>query len=148
MSRRDDEDGTFAEACARNNPPARARALRFNAGKPELFYADMFPAALAGVSLVYTYGTNRPIKPYPRYNFMDGAPATELYACARRHMIRYFNGGEDFDPDAVAAGFQVHHLDSAIGNLMRLRQQIADGRKDLDDRPNTLRSTTTTTEEK
>lgn len=108
-------------------------ALRFNAGKPELIYPDMFPAALEGVARVYMYGTQRPVNPYPKFNFTKPAPFTELYNCARRHMVKWFNG-EDMDPDAVAAGFDVNHLDAAIGNLMRLRQQIADVPHE-DDRP-------------
>lgn len=109
------------------------RALRFNQGKPELHYADMFPAALEGVSSTLSYGTQRKEKPYPRFNWTKGAPYTELYNCARRHMQKWLNG-EELDPDAQANGFDICHLDFAIGNLMRLRQQIADGRTDLDDR--------------
>ena len=108
-------------------------ALRFNTGKPELIYPDMFPAALEGVARVYMYGTQRPNNPYPRYNFTKPAPFTELYNCARRHMLKWFNGEEN-DEDAKASGFDVNHLDSAIGNLMRLRQQIVD-HPDQDDRP-------------
>lgn len=126
-------------------PPARAhvhatptllpdRAVRHNEGKPQLFYADMFPAALEGIAKAYMYGTNRRVKPYPRFNWAKGAPFLELYDCARRHMVKWLNG-EDADPDAAENGFpDLLHLDLAIGNLVRLRQQIADGRKDLDDR--------------
>lgn len=110
------------------------RALRFNTGKPELFYADLFPAAIAGVAKTYEYGTKRKANPYPRYNWRKGAPYLELYDCARRHMVKWLNREEN-DPDAAANDFEISHLDFAISNLMRLRQQIADGKNELDDRP-------------
>ena len=115
----------------KSDASANERALRYDSGKPELIYPDMFPAALAGVARVYMYGTQRPNRPYPRYNFTKPAPFTELYNCARRHMVKWLNG-EDSDPDAVAAGFDVNHIDAAIGNLMRLRQQIADAPQEDD----------------
>jgi hypothetical protein len=49
-------------------------------------------------------------------------------------MVKWLNR-EDNDPDAAENGFDITHLDFAIGNLMRLRQQIADGKGELDDRP-------------
>lgn len=109
-------------------------ALRFNKDKRELHYPDLFPAALEGVALAYEFGTKRPNNPYPRFNWVKGAPYLELYSCARRHMVAWLNG-RDLDEEAAAQGFNLNHLDSAIGNLMRLRQQIADG-NGTDDRPN------------
>lgn len=109
------------------------RALRFNGGKPEMHYVDMFPDALAGVCRTFEYGTKRLRNPYPIYNWGKGADYSQLYNCARRHMLAWLNGDE-FDRDALADGFEISNLDFAIGNLLRLRQQIADGRTDLDDR--------------
>lgn len=111
----------------------KENAIRYNKNKPELFYALMFPAVLKGLATVYEFGTKRAINPYPKMNWTKGAPASELASCAMRHLLAFWNG-EDMDPEATAQGFAVHHLDSAIGNLARLRQQIEDGRADLDDR--------------
>jgi len=114
-------------------PAAPELALRFDNGKPEMMYVDMFPDALAGVCRTLEYGTKRTRSPYPKFNWCKGAPYSQLYNCARRHMLAFWNG-QDLDKDALADGFEISNLDFAIGNLMRLRQQIADGRTDLDDR--------------
>lgn len=116
------------------------QALRFNAGKAELFYPDLFPAAMEGVAKSMMYGCRRAKNPYPPFNWRKGAPYLELYDAARRHMMKWLNG-EELDPDALANGFEINHLDFAIGNLQRLRQQIADaaakvpGAEGWDDRP-------------
>lgn len=107
-------------------------AMRYNAGKPELEYADTFPIAIEGVALNSSYGASK----YKPYNYKKGAMASQSYGCARRHMLKFWNG-EDLVPDAVAAGFNVHHLDAAIWNLMRLRDEITT-RPELDDRPHIL----------
>lgn len=108
-------------------------ALRFNAGKPEVHYAFMFPAALAGVARTFEFGTKRKERPYPLYNFTKGAPYSQLFNCAMRHALGWWNGHEN-DVDAMAQGWAINNLDFAISNLMRLRQQIADRMMALDDR--------------
>lgn len=108
-------------------------ALRFNQGKPEMSYADMFPAALVGVSRTLMYGTQRMRDPYPKWNWRNGSRYLELYDSARRHMVAWLNR-EDEDQAAQADGWILHNLDMAIGNLMRLRQQISD-QTGTDDRP-------------
>lgn len=110
-----------------------ARALRFNEGKAQLFYADMFPDALREVCRTLMYGTQREVKPYPKFNWTKGAPYTELYDCARRHMQDWLNGAKN-DRDAEEQKWVVHNLAFAVGNLLRLLQQELDGRTDLDDR--------------
>lgn len=115
-------------------------AMRFNAGKPELSYTDLFPAAVEGVARTLMYGTQRKRDPYPKWNWMNGTRYLELYDSARRHMVDWLNG-EDYDLDALTDGYDLHCLDLAIGNLMRLRQQIADG-TGTDDRPCEIRTET------
>lgn len=109
------------------------KALRFNTGKPELSYLDLFAAALAGVARTLMYGTQRERNPYPKWNWRKGDRALSIYDSARRHMVDWLNG-QDYDSAALADGWQIHNLDFAIGNLMRLRQQLADGTGE-DDRP-------------
>lgn len=130
--------GGLVSACKRErfaleSAPEPKRALRFNKGKAQLFYLDMFPDATREVVRTLMYGTQREREPYPQFNWCDGAPYTELYDCARRHMQDWLNGAE-IDRDADQDKWQVHNLAFAIGNLLRLLQQIQDGRTDLDDR--------------
>lgn len=102
------------------NPEPPAVAARHDSGKPELSNADVFSVALEGVALNAAYGASK----YAQWNFMQGAKGSlESYNCARRHMVSWLNG-EDLVPDAVSAGFDVHHIDAAIWNLMRLRQEL------------------------
>lgn len=122
MSYRDDwgtvgVTGEMKEDYKNIEPPV---ALRHDQGKPDLSSVDVFPAAQKGVALNTAYGASK----YEEWNFLKGAKGSlESYNCARRHMLEWFNG-EDWVPDAVAAGFDVHHIDAAIWNLMRLRQEL------------------------
>lgn len=104
----------------RDTDPAPPVADRHDNGKADLSAVDCFPTAQAGVALNQSYGASK----YATYNFMKGAKnSLESYNCARRHMLKWHNG-EDLVPDAVAAGFDVHHIDAAIWNLMRLREEL------------------------
>lgn len=122
-----------AEDAPPRSPAVSNNALRFNAGKPEMHYADMFPLALAEVCRTLEYGTKRPKNPYPRFNWCKGAPFLELYNCARRHMLSWLKG-ETMDADAKEQGFEINNLAFTCGNLLRLLEQELSGRKDLDDR--------------
>lgn len=104
-------------------------ADRYDSGKPELDYCDSFPVALEGVAKVSMSGRAK----YTLFNYAKGAKsARESYNCARRHMLAWYNG-QDWVPDA-APGIQVHELDAAIWNLMRLRQELVTF-PERDDRP-------------
>ncbi len=101
--------------------PASTTAARFDSGKPELDYCDAFPAAMEGVARVSMSGRAK----YALFNFKKGAKSSrESYNCARRHMLRWYNGQEYVEDSAP--GIQVHELDAAIWNLMRLRQELVD----------------------
>lgn len=105
-------------------------ADRHDSGKPELSHVDVFPVAQEGVALNAAYGASK----YDLWNFLKGAKnSLESYNCARRHMSKWLNG-EDLVPDAVEKGFNVHHIDAAIWNLMRLRQELVTF-PDRDNRP-------------
>lgn len=105
-------------------------ADRFDQGKAQLHYNDTFPVAEEGVARVSEYGANK----YSAYNYMRGAKGSiESYNCARRHMLKWLNG-VDFDAEAKEKGFELHHIDLAIWNLKRLRQELHDF-PDRDNRP-------------
>src|SRR5690606_36374216 len=98
-----------------------------NQGKPQHFWLDAWPKALSALSRVFEYGAQK----YEAYNYKKGAPFSESYACARRHMLAWFNG-EEIDPESGC-----HHLAHAAWNILRLldeQQQPSPGTKD--DRPN------------
>lgn len=106
------------------------QALRHDQGKPELDYLDTFWVALEGVARNCMYGASK----YDLFNYMRGAKSSrESYNCTRRHMLAWMRG-EDWVPDALEAGFNVHHIDAAIWNLCRLRQELHDF-PERDDRP-------------
>lgn len=110
------------------------QAMRRNEGKPKLHALACFPHALAGVSNNQAFGASK----YDTYNFMKGAPATESFDCALRHMLAWF-GGEDQVQEAQAKGYDVNHLDAAIWNLLRLREELVMRPKGfVDDRPTSL----------
>lgn len=114
------------------SPPARV-AARYNSGKPPLHYSDTFPEAIAGIARDSAFGANK----YPAYNYKLGAAgALESYNACRRHMTAWLNG-EDMVPDAPAE-FNVHHIDAALWNLARLRQELVDF-PERDDRPHKVR---------
>lgn len=117
--------------CIEQSDPLAARtADRHDSGKPELSHVDVFPVAQEGVALNAAYGASK----YDLWNFLKGAKSSlESYNCARRHMSKWLNG-EDLVPDAVEKGFNVHHIDAAIWNLMRLRQELVTF-PDRDNRP-------------
>ncbi len=115
---------------ARSQVQDKPVADRHDKGKTNFSHVDVFNVALEGVSLNAEFGASK----YDLWNFMKGAKsALESYNCAQRHQKKWLNG-EDLVPDAVAAGFNVHHIDAAIWNLMRLRQELVTF-PERDDRP-------------
>lgn len=98
-------------------------ADRFDSGKPQLHYTDSFSVAQDGVAYVAMAGAEK----YSPFNYKKGAKSSlESYDCARRHMKAWYNG-EDFVPDVPDKyKGKIHHIDAAIWNLMRLRQELVD----------------------
>lgn len=102
------------------------RALRFNKGKPELFYVLTFPKALEGVAKVATFGASK----YSAFNYLHGAPASESINSAMRHLLYWFNG-ENFDNES-----SLHHLEHFAWNALRfVDEMLGDKAEQLDDRP-------------
>lgn len=107
------------------------KADRYDEGKPQHHWLDTWPVALEKVARVFMYGA----KKYAAYNYKKGAPASESYNCARRHMLKYFNG-EFLDEESGEP-----HLAHAAWNLLRLldeHYQEPEGFED--DRPHNTRS--------
>lgn len=109
-------------------------AKRDNGGKAQLSYLLQFAPALEGVARNCAFGTDK----YERYGNQKGMPYTEILDSCFRHVIAWY-GGEEKVPDALAAGFDVHHLDAAIWNLLQLRTQISTEKGEHDDRPPNVR---------
>jgi hypothetical protein len=111
------------------------QALRFNEGKPEMHWIDAWPAALNELTKPFMFGAEK----YGPYNYKKGAPFSESYDCARRHMTKWLNG-QDFDEDTFEkTGEKVSHLAFAAWNILRLLDEsLNPGPGTKDDRPHTF----------
>jgi hypothetical protein len=112
--------------------PTTTKAKRFDQGKPELHWLDAWSPALMEVARTFMYGA----KKYGPYNYKKGAAYSQSYNCARRHMMKWFNG-EEFDKEAYdVSGEKISHLAFAAWNILRLLDEsIAPGPGTVDDRP-------------
>ena len=54
--------------------------------------------AFADAARVFQHVTTRPVKPYPKWNWMKGMPWSVPLGCAVRHALAWL-GGEELDPD-------------------------------------------------
>ena len=110
-------------------------ALRYNEGKPQHHWLDAWMSALNEIAKPFMYGA----KKYGPYNYKKGAPYSENYNCARRHMIKWLNG-EDYDIETFeATGEKVSHLAFAAWNIIRLLDEsLEPGPGTVDDRPHTF----------
>lgn len=99
------------------------RAMRFNAGKPQLSFVLSAPEALKGLSKVFEAGAEK----YSRDNWKLGLDTNELIDSAMRHLLAYANGDElDLDPETSRAenGYTgLPHVDQALWNLFVLAEQ-------------------------
>lgn len=118
-------------------PPAAEAplALRYNTGKSPVDYILAFPHAVEGLARVLQWATDRPVRPYPRFNFLKGAPATQSLGSGLRHLFAWYRGVNN-DVDAEKDGQLINNLYFAAFNFLRLAEELSDGRNpDLDDRP-------------
>lgn len=127
------------------------RALRYNAGKPQVHFALTFPEAINGAARVSMYGSRK----YALYNYLKGAPVSESLDCLMRHLMKWWMG-EDRDtdpncPDCAARDTSdpehlckkhsgLSHLDHAVWNMLRLADE-AQRKPELDDRPHKMLGT-------
>jgi len=101
------------------------RALRYNAGKPELSYVLTYPRALESLAAVNTYGATK----YARGNYLRGSNWTQYVDSLLRHLNAFYSG-EDVDPESEQA-----HVGHIMFNAAMLAEMYHT-RKDLDDRLN------------
>ena len=113
-------------------PVPTTKAKRFDQGKPELHWLDAWSPALVEVARTFMYGAEK----YGPYNYKKGATYSQSYNCARRHMMKWFNG-EEFDKEAYdVSGEKISHLAFAAWNILRLLDEtIEPGPGTVDDRP-------------
>jgi hypothetical protein len=90
---------------------------------------DCVPAVVeAGIANAMLSGALK----YGRHNYREhGARASVYYSAARRHLSKWWDEGQDMDPDT---GGLVHHIDMTIAGLVVLRDAMICG-KCTDDRP-------------
>ena len=91
---------------------------------------DLIPADfLEFLARIFTYGASK----YEDNNWMKGLNASELYACATRHMQKWW-AGEDLDEDdGEQKGSGLSHLWHALWNV-GVMAYFERHRPDLDDR--------------
>ncbi len=95
------------------NSPAVGTGARFNAGKPAL---DMIPLhLLEGAARVFQKATQKPVNPYPKWNWAKGMPWSVPTGCLKRHLAA-FERGENLDTDTAEL-----HIDHMICNLLMLK---------------------------
>lgn len=111
----------------------KTQAKRYNSGKPELHYLDVWGDALGEVCQVCMKGAEK----YERGNYLLGQPYSQLLSAAYRHISKF---GDYRRPDHDDESGR-HHIAHAIWNLLQLLQHetqpnpvIADGRNAWDDR--------------
>jgi hypothetical protein len=97
------------------------KAKRFNTGKTEFF--DLPLLALAEVAKVGTFGRVK----YGKYNWKEGASASQYFDCRFRHDLKYWYG-EDLDDES-----KCHHLAHAAWNALAELEKILTGTH-IDDR--------------
>lgn len=95
------------------NSAAIGTGARFNAGKPAL---DMVPLhLLEGAARVFQKATQKPVNPYPKWNWAKGMPWSVPLGCLKRHLAA-FERGEDRDTETGEL-----HIDHIMCNLLMLK---------------------------
>jgi hypothetical protein len=102
--------------CQTPPKPAPIQADRFNAGKPKLSYISSAPAALIGLSNVFTFGAE--VKGYGRDNWKKGLPITQLIDSLDRHKLAFFNGQDTDDESGLP------HVDHILWNALVLSEMF------------------------
>lgn len=100
--------------------------LRYNTGKAPL---EMVPLhLLEGTARVFYDVTTREVNPYPKWNWALDKEWSVPYACALRHLAKWF-AGEDVDSETGHS-----HISHAICNLLML-EHYRTSCPQMDDRP-------------
>ena len=80
--------------------------------KPD--YSELPFRVLAEDTRAYTYGSQ--VK-YYRNSWKGGFSTSNLIRATLSHVIAYYEYGEKYDKEAMAAGHKIHHLSMARFNL-------------------------------
>src|SRR5579859_4000829 len=95
--------------------------LKFDQGKPELFYNP--PEFQYGAARAFMYGARK----YGAWNWLGGLSTTRLWAGICRHLLKWM---WEQTPDESG----LDHLDHAAAGIAMLMETVKQ-RPDLDDRP-------------
>ena len=71
--------------------------------------------SFADAARVFQHVTTRPVKPYPKWNWMKGMPWSVPFGCVTRHALAW-RGGEELDPET-----NLPHLGHIQCNLLMLK---------------------------
>ncbi len=90
---------------------------------------------LSGLARAYEYGCHK----YYRNSWRKGFQTSRTIAAALRHISNFWDEGLDLDFDALSDGFEVHHIDMAIFNLLCVKDSIVNHPEFIDryERPKT-----------
>jgi len=75
---------------------------------------------LAGLARAYEYGCFK----YYRNSWREGFQTSSVIRAALSHISKFWDEGKDLDAEALEAGFEVHHIDMAIFNLLCVKDAI------------------------
>ena len=95
------------------NSNAKGSGARYNAGKPPLHMIPLH--LLEGACRVFQKATQKPVNPYPKWNWAKGMPWSIPLDCIKRH-IAAIERGEDLDPETGEL-----HIDHVLCNVVMLR---------------------------
>lgn len=105
----------------------KKEGLKFDQGKPRMELLPM--AALQEVAKVLTFGA----KKYDDNNWRGGIDYSRVYGALLRHLTAFVEG-EEKDPETGLS-----HIAHLACNSLFLLTFILEDRKELDDRPKTLK---------
>lgn len=96
---------------------AKGTGARYNSGKAPLEYVPLH--LLEGAARVFKAATEKPVNPYPLWNWAKGMPWLVPLGCMKRH-IAAIERGEDRDADTGEL-----HIDHVICNALMLKHYYA-----------------------
>lgn len=91
----------------------KQKGLKHDVGKPPV---ELVPYELAAAAArAFGYGQFK----YAAQNWRKGIPTRKLLGSCIRHLMKWA-GGEEWDKDAAAKDYRLHHLDCAAASLAML----------------------------
>lgn len=117
---------SLAPAVGDVNSSAKGSGARFNAGKVPFHMVPLH--LLEGAARVFQKATQRPINPYPKWNWAKGMSWSVPIDCIKRHLAK-IERGEDVDEETGEL-----HISHLICNALMLEHYYQTYREG-DDRP-------------